>query len=147
MKALSVRQPWAWAILHAGKAHENRTWTARYRGPLLIHASATMTEEDVADFTDALEADPRLRAAVDAAGGITVRQLRTMMGGLVGVVEVVDCVRESSSPWFFGPRAFVLENRRPAPLVPWKGARGLFAVPDDIAARVLDGAAALQAAA
>lgn len=125
MKALSIRQPWAWAILHAGKSHENRTWTARYRGPLLVHASATMTEEDVADFTDVLEEDPRLRAAVDAAGGITVRRLRAMMGGFVGVAEVADCVRESSSPWFFGPRAFVLENRRPAPLVPWKGAGAL----------------------
>ena len=26
MKALSIRQPWAWAILHAGKDIENRDW-------------------------------------------------------------------------------------------------------------------------
>lgn len=26
MKALTVRQPWAWAIVHAGKDVENRTW-------------------------------------------------------------------------------------------------------------------------
>lgn len=24
--ALSVRQPWAWAIIHAGKDIENRSW-------------------------------------------------------------------------------------------------------------------------
>lgn len=24
--ALSIRQPWAWAILHAGKDIENRDW-------------------------------------------------------------------------------------------------------------------------
>lgn len=47
MKALSVRQPWAWAILHAGKPIENRSRKdgkmpaiCRHRGPLLIHASA-----------------------------------------------------------------------------------------------------------
>ena len=147
MKALSIRQPWAWAIFHAGKAHENRTWTARYRGPLLVHASATMTDDDVADFRDAMRADPRLRAAVDAAGGVALGELRAMRGGFVGVAEIVDCVSESPSPWFFGPRAFVLENRRPAPFVPYKGARGLFEVPEEIAARVLEGAAALPVAA
>lgn len=26
--ALSVRQPWPWAILHAGKDIENRSWQA-----------------------------------------------------------------------------------------------------------------------
>jgi hypothetical protein len=40
--ALSLRQPWAWAVLHLGKVIENRKWCTDYRGPLLIHASATM---------------------------------------------------------------------------------------------------------
>jgi hypothetical protein len=39
MKTLSIRQPWAWAILHAGKCLENRSRTASYRGPLLLHAA------------------------------------------------------------------------------------------------------------
>ena len=26
MKAITVMQPWAWAIFHAGKSIENRTW-------------------------------------------------------------------------------------------------------------------------
>ena len=38
MKALSVRQPWAWAIVAGWKPIENRTWATDYRGPLLIHA-------------------------------------------------------------------------------------------------------------
>ena len=45
MKALSIRQPWAWAIIHAGKDVENRPWGTRYRGPLLIHASKTLDQE------------------------------------------------------------------------------------------------------
>ena len=31
MKALSIRQPWAWLILHAGKDIENRDWKPRIR--------------------------------------------------------------------------------------------------------------------
>jgi hypothetical protein len=38
MKALTIRQPWADAIAHGSKRTENRTWTTRYRGPILIHA-------------------------------------------------------------------------------------------------------------
>lgn len=33
MKALSVQQPWAWAIFN-GKPVENRTWPTGYRGQL-----------------------------------------------------------------------------------------------------------------
>ena len=38
IKALTVRQPWAWAIALAGKDVENRSWRTGYRGPLAIHA-------------------------------------------------------------------------------------------------------------
>jgi ASCH domain len=37
---LTVRQPWAWAIIHGGKDVENRSWRTKYRGPLLIHAGS-----------------------------------------------------------------------------------------------------------
>jgi hypothetical protein len=39
MKILSVRQPWAALIVSGHKDIENRTWSTRYRGPVLIHAS------------------------------------------------------------------------------------------------------------
>lgn len=42
MKALSIRQPWAWAIVNGHKTIENRTWATTYRGPLLIHASKSL---------------------------------------------------------------------------------------------------------
>lgn len=38
MKALTVRQPWAWAIIHAGKNIENRSRKTNFRGRFLIHA-------------------------------------------------------------------------------------------------------------
>ena len=46
--ALSVRQPWAWAIIHAGKDIENRSWATKFRGRVLIHASKGMTQEEFA---------------------------------------------------------------------------------------------------
>ena len=39
MKTLSLKQPWLWAILHAGKRIENRVWNTKYRGPILLHAA------------------------------------------------------------------------------------------------------------
>ncbi|AFY80182.1 hypothetical protein [Oscillatoria acuminata] len=37
-KALTLQQPWAWAITHLGKNIENRVWPTDYRGELYIHA-------------------------------------------------------------------------------------------------------------
>ncbi len=41
-RALSLREPWLWAIFDAGKRVENRVWNLSYRGPVLLHASAGM---------------------------------------------------------------------------------------------------------
>jgi hypothetical protein len=32
VKGLSLRQPWAWAVVHAGKTIENRRWNTSFRG-------------------------------------------------------------------------------------------------------------------
>lgn len=60
MKALSIRQPWAHAILHLGKRVENRDWSGcSYRGPVLLHASSRIvlrpTKRDRETFGDAVE--------------------------------------------------------------------------------------------
>jgi hypothetical protein len=39
VQAISVRQPWAFAIARSGEAVANRGLPTAYRGPLLIHAS------------------------------------------------------------------------------------------------------------
>jgi hypothetical protein len=41
--ALSLIQPWAYAVLHLGKDIENRTWFSDIRGPIWIAASAQVT--------------------------------------------------------------------------------------------------------
>ena len=38
MKALTIYQPWASLIAFGLKHYETRSWTTKYRGPLLIHA-------------------------------------------------------------------------------------------------------------
>ncbi|NBF09766.1 ASCH domain-containing protein [Pseudomonas sp. Fl4BN1] len=52
MKALSIRQPWAWLIIHGGKDVENRSWHTKYRGRFLVHASKGMTR---GEYDEALE--------------------------------------------------------------------------------------------
>lgn len=44
--ALSIRQPWAWLIIHGGKDIENRTWPTRFRGRVAVHAGKGMTRDE-----------------------------------------------------------------------------------------------------
>lgn len=121
MKALSIRQPWAFSILHGGKPVENREWPTRYRGPLLIHAGKGMTRDEVDAWTLFLDYE-------DLAGpwleGKTIGDLDR--GGIVGICDLVDCVSAHPSPWFTGPYGFVLANVRPLDFIPCKGMLGLF---------------------
>lgn len=117
MKTISIRQPWAWAILHAGKDVENRNWKTTLRGHVLIHASKTF---DMDRWKWIAENATRL--------GFLEIPYHTdfLTGGIVGRTDIVDCVTESESKWFCGPYGFVLENTRELPYTPYKGMPGLF---------------------
>jgi len=110
--AISIKQPWAWLIIAGHKDIENRGWETRYRGPVLIHAGKKM------DF------DPKVGWDWDWPD-ISPPD-RFDVGGIVGQAEIVDCVTESSSPWFFGRYGFVLRNARPLPFRPCRGQLGFF---------------------
>lgn len=136
MLALSIRQPWASLILKAGKDIENRCWPTKVRGRILVHAAKGMTRqehEDAIDFAvDAIRTAPR-----NAGAGriVTLRELGFSIedlarGGIIGSVEIVDCVTASDSPWFMGEFGFVLRDPRPLPFTPWKGQLGFFDVPE-----------------
>lgn len=132
MKALSIRQPWAWLILNAGKDIENRDWPARLRGRILIHASKGMTRDE---YEDALDTAHAISRTHPFPSGLTLPAFDDLQrGGIVGSVEIVDCVRESASPWFFGEYGFVLKDPRSLPFQPYKGALGFFEVPQPVAA-------------
>lgn len=158
MKALTIKQPWAWAILRAGKNVENRTWGTVYRGPLLIHSSLKIDE-------DAL-ADPRIRAAwlrvtgLPAPSRIIPGPGPTRLGhevslhgdpelgvaaGLATLVDVHPCGETCADvycgPWGevdYGTWHWILEDPQqlPAP-IPVKGRLGLWTVDPALAARVL----------
>lgn len=119
--ALSVRQPWAWAIIHAGKPVENRDWRRpnpglKFRGRVAIHASKGMTRDEY------LQA-----ASFMVTLGIVCPPARDLLrGGIVGSVEVVDVVSSYDSPWFFGPRGLVLAAAEPCAFIPSVGALGFF---------------------
>jgi hypothetical protein len=40
MRTLTVQQPWAWAVTHAGQPIVSRTWGTSYRGPLAVRAGS-----------------------------------------------------------------------------------------------------------
>ena len=119
MKCLSIRQPWAWAIIHAGKDIENRCWPTSYRGPLLIHASKGLTKAEYADFCEFAEDIPMVKVPDFAS---------LERGGIVGRVLLEGCIDHSISPWFCGPFGFVLSDAKPLPFRVLKGQLGLFEV-------------------
>jgi hypothetical protein len=140
MKALSIRQPWAWLIVRPDlqgvertlafqrgeiKTIENRGWPARYRGPLLIHAAKGMTRYEYEDVVEFLRLDPGLHAVLHTLPAFEDLQ----RGGIVGRADLVDCVTASESRFFFGTFGFVMANAVPLPFRPLKGALGFFEVP------------------
>lgn len=127
MKALSIRQPWAWLIINGGKDIENRSWKTNFRGRVLVHAAKGMT---LAEYEDA-----SLRVAMAINPRIQIPAFEVLArGGIIGSVEIVDCVQKSDSPWFMGPYGFVLCNREPLHFQPLKGALGFFNVSDEVMA-------------
>jgi hypothetical protein len=125
MRILTVRQPWAWAIIHGGKDVENRVRNIAgdYRGPVAIHAGATR----IADF------DP------GHANLWPFNRAKHDLGAIIGVVDLADvhdpterlfgltgCQGQCTSWADEGLFHLLLANPRPlAEPIPFKGALGL----------------------
>ena len=123
--ALSIRQPWAWLIVNGYKDIENRDWSTNFRGTVLIHAGKAIDHQADADL--ALGLHPVTGNSIDPAYPIPPTY---ETGGIVGVVEIVDCITSSSSEWFVGPYGFLIRNARPLTFAPLRGYLGFFNVPD-----------------
>ena len=134
MKALSIRQPWASLIIHGFKDIENRPWRTKFRGKFLIHAALKQDMEMKRNLDLYLHGigepgsflNPENRRIQEMADAWPDIALKMCVGGIVGEAEIVDCVTESSSPWFQGKFGFVLKNARPLPFQPCKGRLGFF---------------------
>lgn len=126
-RALSIRAPWWWAILYAGKDIENRDWYTDYRGPILIHASKWWSLQQVDELmNDVRSIRQMMEAPPPKPGDWSYRDMRALGGYVVGRADLVDCVAESDSPWFFGHYGFVLRNVQPIEPYALKGRLGLF---------------------
>jgi hypothetical protein len=124
-RAITVRQPWANAIINDGKMVENRSWPTKYRGPVAIHAGRAL--EDAAFFEFA-----RSRG-LDKAISIDQKTIHALpRGAVVGVVDIVDCVTSDPSPWFEGPFGFILKNPRALRPIPCRGAMQIFDLPPEV---------------
>ena len=116
--AISVRQPWAFALFH-GKHLENRVQTAvrhmtarlkpGHNARLCIHAAQGMTRDEYEHGRD----------LIAKLVGHCPAPHELVRGGIIGTVRFVDVINQSTSPWFFGPKALVFDEAQllPAPIV------------------------------
>lgn len=133
-RILTVRQPWAWAIIHGGKDVENRVRNIAgdYRGPVLIHVAKAYADNWQSQV---------LAGIMNRHDGVydEPQPWHDHAGKIIGVVDLVD-VHASGECWGFdedGERwcsawaeanahHLVFENPRAlVEPIPYRGALGL----------------------
>lgn len=85
MRILTVRQPWAWVIIHGGKNVENRVRNivGDYRGPVLVHAAKAYDDDWNSDS---------LATLMNRHPGVhdEPQPWRDHAGEIIGVVDLTD---------------------------------------------------------
>jgi hypothetical protein len=128
IKALSVRQPWAWALIYGvrhPKRIENRSWSTRHRGDLVIHASKGLADWQSRSLEQWREEMPDLP-------DLLAEPFEHHFGCLYGLLDLQDdrpFKEVQHQPFAEGPRCWITENPRPIEPVPYRGQQGLFDVP------------------
>jgi hypothetical protein len=131
IKALSLKQPFAWLIANGYLLVDDRTWGTQYRGPILIHASKGLYEayyQHIKSNTDVPIPD----------------RDKLEYGGVVGIAKLVLCSKPGELPagisreqraHFGGVHqeyyGFLFEQARPLPLIPCAGKLGIFEIDID----------------
>ena len=133
MKALSIRQPWAWLIVNGHKDVENRTWHSSHVGPLLIHAGQQLAfgREEYAEFAARMRDDQQIEIPPHDS---------IERGGFVGRAFMRGCGPSDRCPSRWNDQSgwcFLMERSSPLPYVPYRGRLGIFDAPDDILWRVM----------
>ncbi|MEZ0095046.1 hypothetical protein [Streptacidiphilus sp. EB129] len=125
-RGLTIRPPWSTLITLGIKSIENRPWTTRYRGPLLIHAGRTLDRIALTlpTVTDALTTDQH------------------HPGHIVAVAHLADCHPDDGpcTPWAQpAHHHLVLTDIRPLPQpIAHRGTLGLWKPPDDVLRQLAD---------
>jgi|SRR5690606_2332143 len=155
MRILTVRQPFAWAIVHGGKNVENRPQNivGNYTGPVAIHAAKNYKRGELTDAVRAMSPIQR-DCILDAAGRrqtwprdpedqslLAAKFLGRPVyrGAIIGVVNLVDVLRpgwlddtvEQQNPWALPDRWHLMleEPRALREPIPYTGALGLRTLP------------------
>lgn len=132
MKALSVKQPWAWLICAGYKDIENRTWWL-HMPPLNYPASPrriyvhTGKSSDVETIGNNCSNERWILERLTEEQKQAYYTAAITLGAIIGEVDITACVEKSESRWFEGPYGFVLAN----PLlydkpIPCRGQLGFF---------------------
>jgi hypothetical protein len=145
-RALTIRQPWAFAVVHGGKLTENRSRPIRYRGPLFIHAGSRGRWDPAGERSPLVQAAwRRWTATLDdpaaRAEPLTRRTTLIPFGAVTAVAQLAGCHETDStalfcscSPWAAaGSHHWELADVRPlAEPIPQRGFLGLWRVPDQV---------------
>lgn len=122
-KVLTVRQPHAYLLIHGStnagiKNVENRKKLTKYRGTLLIQASAKVNQAAYASYV--------------AEGVKLPPPEKLVTGAIIGSVEVTGCVSDSHSRWAIpGYQHWLTAGPRIAdPVIPSKGQLSMYPAPD-----------------
>ncbi len=97
---LSVQNPWSYLICRGLKDVENRSWPTDYRGRLYIHSSGSpMTTAEAKHELGAsvLGDSPEVRSWLQEGMSKGVTEPWLTSRTIIGHVELVDCVRDSTS--------------------------------------------------
>ncbi len=133
MLALSIKQPWAYLIVHGLKDIENRAWSLpkTFKTPQRIYVHAGLKQ----DYS-AYDGDPTyrrlndwIRRRISPGSSFDWDDTPLKLGAIIGRVTVMGCVRASGSRWFEGPWGFWLTDAEAWETpYPYKGRQGFFEV-------------------
>lgn len=131
MQAITIKQPWAAAIVHGPKRVENRTWIPRLadREQIAIHAGKRIDAKAWERF--AVGHDWLAGAHCGAVVGVA------RFGGIVrckrDIVDNVHVRMDEQLDWYDNGIAWVLYDIVPInPAVVVSGTQGLWRLPDDV---------------
>ncbi len=127
LRVLTTRQPFASLIIYGVKDVENRSRRTHCQGQLLIHAGKAWSAEG---WDRVLECADKAAPKWDLQLMRTACHAMAWRGFILGTVDLVDCVQDSSSEWAEDDMYhWILENPQPFDEpIPWRGQQGLWQI-------------------
>lgn len=101
MKALSIKQPWAYLICSGIKDVENRSWRTNYRGKVLIHACAKWDNRSKS-LNQLFTLDQWKIGIKDyfTKNALVLQSSKYFpISAIIGSVEIFNCTKNNYSVW------------------------------------------------